>query len=86
MIRKTVTALVLVPLAVIFVVFAVANRQTVVVSFDPFDSVNPAFAASMPLFVLILVRLILGAAPRAGSTATSASCAPRWTGSRGNSA
>jgi uncharacterized integral membrane protein len=61
MIRKTVTALVLVPLAVIFVVFAVANRQTVVVSFDPFDSVNPAFAASMPLFVLILVLLILGA-------------------------
>ncbi len=60
MLRKIVTALILVPLAIIFVAFAVANRQTIVVSFDPFDSVPPAFAASMPLFVLIFVLLILG--------------------------
>ncbi len=60
MIRKIVTALILVPLAIIFVSFAVANRQTIVVSFDPFDSAQPAFAASMPLFVLIFVLLILG--------------------------
>ncbi len=60
MIRKVVTALVLVPLAIVIIAFAVANRQTIVVSFDPFDSVHPAFAASMPLFVLIFVLLILG--------------------------
>jgi len=60
MIRKIVTAIFLVPLAVIIIAFAVANRQTVVVSFDPFDSAQPAFAASMPLFVLIFVLLILG--------------------------
>jgi uncharacterized integral membrane protein len=58
--RKIVTALVLVPLAIVIISFAVANRQTIVVSFDPFDSVQPAFAASMPLFVLIFVLLILG--------------------------
>lgn len=60
MIRKLTTALILVPLATILVAFAVANRQTVVVSFDPFDTVNPAYAASLPLFVLIFVLVIFG--------------------------
>ena len=60
MIRKIVTALVLVPLVVVIVAFAVANRQTVIVSFDPFDSAHPAYAVTLPLFVLIFVLLILG--------------------------
>jgi len=60
MIRKIVTAIILVPLAIVIVAFAVANRQTIVVSLDPFDSVNPAYAASMPLFVLIFVLVIFG--------------------------
>ena len=60
MFRKIVAAVILVPLAVIIVVFAVANRQWVTVSFDPFSSASPAYAASMPLFVLIFVVLILG--------------------------
>jgi len=60
MIRKTVSALILVPLAIILVIFAVANRQTVVVSFDPFDSVRPALSAALPLFVLILILVIGG--------------------------
>ena len=54
MIRKIVTALILVPLAIVFVAFAVANRQPVVVSFDPFDQINPAFARALPLFALML--------------------------------
>ena len=45
MIRKFVTALILVPLAIVFIAFAVANRQTVVVSFDPFDQAHPALRA-----------------------------------------
>src|SRR5215813_13337775 len=60
MIRKTVSALILVPLAIVLIVFAVANRQTVVVSFDPFDSVHPALSAAFPLFVLILILVIGG--------------------------
>ena len=47
MIQKLISALILVPLAILFVVFAVANRQTVVVSFDPFD------AAEQTVFVAI---------------------------------
>jgi len=60
MIRKIVTALVLVPLAIAFITFAVANRQIVVVSLDPFDQTHPAIAMSLPLFALILVLIIGG--------------------------
>ena len=60
MLRKIVTALILAPLVVVFVTFAVANRQTIQVSFDPFDQAHPAYAVSMPLFALVFVLLILG--------------------------
>jgi len=60
MLRKILTAVVVIPLVVIIVAFAVANRQAVTVSFDPLSSANPAYAATVPLFVLIFVVLILG--------------------------
>lgn len=60
MFRKIVTAIILVPLAAIIIAFAVANRQAVTVSFDPFDTVQPAYAAALPLFVLIFILVIFG--------------------------
>ena len=39
--RKFVTAFVLIPLAIVIVMFAVANREIITVSFDPFDSESP---------------------------------------------
>ena len=60
MIRKVATALILVPLAILLVTFAVANRQSVTVSLDPFDQVHPAFAGSMPLWALMLALVIGG--------------------------
>jgi uncharacterized integral membrane protein len=66
--RKFFTALIVIPLALIFVVFAVANRHFVTVSFDPFNSVNPALSVSLPLFVLIIAIAILGVV--AGGLAT----------------
>ncbi len=58
--RKLVMALIVVPLLIIFVAFAVANRASVTVTFDPFDSVDPAFALKMPLFLLILTLIAFG--------------------------
>jgi hypothetical protein len=58
--RKFVAIAILVPLGVILVMFAVANRQIAAVSFDPFNSAEPAFALKMPLFVLIFVLVGLG--------------------------
>ena len=60
MVRKIVTAIIVVPLAVIFTAFAVANRQSVTVSFDPFSSTSPAYAATLPLFAIVFAVLILG--------------------------
>jgi uncharacterized integral membrane protein len=60
MIRKILAAIVLVPLAIVIVGLAVANREIVTISFDPFNSVNPAFALKAPLFVLVLLLVIVG--------------------------
>ena len=58
--RKFLTALVVIPLGLFFVVFAVANRHLVTVSFDPFNSVTPTVAVTMPLFVVIIAFAMLG--------------------------
>ncbi len=60
MLRKIVAVLVLVPLAVILIAFAVANRQIVTVSFDPFSANAPAAAVTLPLFALFILLLIGG--------------------------
>jgi uncharacterized integral membrane protein len=58
--RKVVTWVLIVPLAAVIIAFAVANRQTVTVSFDPFSSTSPAYAATLPRFVVLFMALILG--------------------------
>jgi uncharacterized integral membrane protein len=60
MFRKIVSAVILVPLAAVIIIFAVANRQSVTVSFDPFSTTSPAYAVTLPLFVLIVVLIIFG--------------------------
>ncbi|TAK46949.1 MAG: LapA family protein [Xanthobacteraceae bacterium] len=58
--RKIVNALIVAPLALIFVVFAVANRHFVTVSFDPFGAADPALSLSLPLFMVLILVAILG--------------------------
>ena len=60
MLRKLITALIVIPAALLIVLFAVANRAPVKVSFDPFASDPPMFGVSVPLFLLVLVVLVLG--------------------------
>jgi uncharacterized integral membrane protein len=60
MTRKLVTYFVLVPIAIIILMFAVANREIITVSFDPFSTVQPALSFTMPLFVLIFILVIFG--------------------------
>jgi uncharacterized integral membrane protein len=66
--RKFLTAMVLIPLGLIFVVFAVANRHFVTVSFDPFNSTDPSIAIALPLFVVIIAVAMVGVVT--GGTAT----------------
>jgi uncharacterized integral membrane protein len=60
MIRKIISFLILVPLGLVIVALAVANRQTVMVSFDPFNAAAPAVVLHSPLFVLVFVLVIAG--------------------------
>jgi len=66
--RKFVNALVVIPLGIFFVIFAVANRHLVTVSFDPFNSVTPTVAVTLPLFVVIIAVAAVGVV--AGGMAT----------------
>jgi uncharacterized integral membrane protein len=66
--RKFFTAAVLIPLGLVFIVFAVANRHAVTVSFDPFNSTDPSIAVTLPLFVVIIAVAIAGVV--AGGAAT----------------
>src|ERR1700687_5673576 len=60
MIRTFLKALIVVPVAVFLILFAVANRQWTGVSLDPFSSAPPALGIRLPLFLVILLALMLG--------------------------
>ena len=60
LIRNIVAVIVLVPLAIVIVAFAVANRQNVTVLLDPFNPERPAATFTLPLFLLVIGLLILG--------------------------
>jgi len=67
MVRKILTMLVVVPLGLLLAVFMIANRHAVTVSLDPFGSDAPSLSATLPLFLVILICLLLGVI--AGGTA-----------------
>ncbi len=53
--------LVLVPVAVVVLAFAIANRTIVTVSFDPFSTADTSGAViAAPLFVLLFLTLVIG--------------------------
>lgn len=58
--RRLLFWVVLVPVAIAIVLFAVANRGLVTVSLDPFSTTAPAYAMTVPLFLVIFAALILG--------------------------
>src|SRR5246500_4880733 len=58
--RKLVTYVIVIPLALVFAAFGVANWHSVRVSFDPFDPSDPALAVGVPLFALMILVAILG--------------------------
>lgn len=58
--RKFLTALIVIPVFLLLVAFAVANRHFVTVSLDPFISDDPSFAVTLPLFLLLILVAALG--------------------------
>ena len=51
---------VFVPLAVVLIALAVANRDLTAFTLDPFNPGNPALTVQLPLFVLLFAALAIG--------------------------
>lgn len=58
--KRIVTWLVALPVGIVVVALAVANRRAVTVALDPFRPDDPALSVSLPLFLVALGALILG--------------------------
>jgi len=58
--RRVLAWIVLAPVAIVALLFAVANRNWVRVSFDPFSVEAPAYATDLPMFLVIFIALIFG--------------------------
>jgi len=59
--RNFLKYLILAPIAVLFLSFDMANRQNVIVSFDPFNSAEAASPQIvLPLFVVLIAATMLG--------------------------
>ena len=61
-------ALLLLPVAILVVLLAVANRAPVRISLDPFSQDAPEFATQVPLYAVIFAAVMLGVV--IGGTAT----------------
>ena len=59
--RRFLTWAVWLPVSILVIGFAVANRQWVDVSFDPFDATQPFASIGMPLWALLFCGLFIGA-------------------------
>lgn len=60
MLNRIILIAVLVPLAIVLVALAVANRGPAPFTLDPFNPGNPALTWQMPLFVLIFASIVVG--------------------------
>ena len=66
--RRFLTYLILVALAIVAIALSVANREAVTFSLDPFGAASPRWSLTAPLFVLLFAALALGVL--AGGVAT----------------
>lgn len=60
MLNRLLTVLVFIPLAIVLIALAVANRAPVAFTLDPFNPGNPGLTVSLPLFVLLFAALAAG--------------------------
>jgi uncharacterized integral membrane protein len=58
--RRFLTYILLIPLAIVIVALSVANRAPVTFSLDPIGSVAPGWSATGPLYVFLFVAVIVG--------------------------
>jgi uncharacterized integral membrane protein len=60
MLNRFMLIVVFVPLAIVLIALAVANRAPTAFTLDPFNPGNPALTVQMPLFFLLFAAVALG--------------------------
>ena len=60
MVNRLILIAVFVPLAIVLVALAVANRGAVPFTLDPFNPGNPGLIWQLPLFVLLFAAIVVG--------------------------
>lgn len=60
MLNRFLLIVVFVPLAIVLIALAVANRESVAFTVDPFNPGNPALTANLPLFIYLFLAVALG--------------------------
>jgi uncharacterized integral membrane protein len=52
--------LLLLPVALFAILIAIANRQSVTFSLDPFNPLEPAIGVTMPLALIVIIAMFIG--------------------------
>jgi uncharacterized integral membrane protein len=60
MLNRILLVVIVVPVAVVLIALAVANRTAVAFTLDPFNPGNPALTLQLPLFVMLFLALGVG--------------------------
>jgi uncharacterized integral membrane protein len=60
MVRKALSLVVFLPLGVLLIVLAVANRAPVSLALNPFDPADRALSVSAPFFVFLILAVMFG--------------------------
>jgi len=67
-IRRLLAVVILLPAALLMIAIAIGNRQPVRVVLDPFNPDNPAFAFSLPFYLVLFAALLIGVVVGGAST------------------
>ncbi|THF54922.1 DUF1049 domain-containing protein [Ollibium composti] len=60
MVNRFLLIVVFVPLAIVLIALAVANRELVAFTLDPFNPGNPGLTVTLPFFIFLFAALALG--------------------------
>lgn len=60
MLNRILLVVIIVPIAVVLIALAVANRMPVAFTLDPFNPGNPGLTLQLPLFVMLFLALGVG--------------------------
>jgi uncharacterized integral membrane protein len=60
MVKKVVSLVVFIPLAIVLIVLSVANRQAVTLALNPFKPDDALLSLTAPFFVFLFLALMLG--------------------------